>query len=235
MKLKALSHYDEDTDTRFGDCILLYNSSTLIVYITLDSLDGSGSGYDLDVHGLEWDESDGMASWEDSTDARKYEVRLYRNENSATSVLTTSDTSYDFSGYITRSGDYMFKVRAVYNSSDKGSWEESDSWYVSSDEADEISNGRRTHSSSSSSSSYKGAWLRDTVGWWYCNADKSYTVNNWQYIDDRWYFFNAAGYMVTGWIDWNGRWYYCGDDGAMYYDTTTPDGYYVGDDGAWVQ
>ena len=129
----------------------------------------------------------------------------------------------------------MFEVRAVYNSSDKGSWEESDSWYVSSDEADEISNGRRTHSSSSSSSSYKGAWLRDTVGWWYCNADKSYTVNNWQYIDDRWYFFNAAGYMVTGWIDWNGRWYYCGDDGAMYYDTTTPDGYYVGDDGAWVQ
>lgn len=32
MKLKALSHYDEDTDTRFGDCILLYDSSTLIVY-----------------------------------------------------------------------------------------------------------------------------------------------------------------------------------------------------------
>ena len=227
-----------DVDIRGADgkvTSVTRRSSTLIVYITLHSLDGSGSGYDLDVHGLEWDESDGMASWEDSTDARKYEVRLYRNENSATSVLTTSDTSYDFSGYITRSGDYMFKVRAVYNSSDKGSWEESDSWYVSSDEADEISNGRRTHSSSSSSSSYKGAWLRDTVGWWYCNADKSYTVNNWQYIDDRWYFFNAAGYMVTGWIDWNGRWYYCGDDGAMYYDTTTPDGYYVGDDGAWVQ
>ena len=28
-------------------------SSTLIVYITLDSLDGSDSGYDLDVYGLE--------------------------------------------------------------------------------------------------------------------------------------------------------------------------------------
>ena len=131
------------------------------------------------------------------------------------------------------SRDYLFKVRAVYSSSDKGSWEESDSWYVSSEEADEISDGRRSYGSSSSS--YKGAWLRDSVGWWYCNADKSYTVNNWQYIDDRWYFFNAAGYMVTGWIDWGGRWYYCGDDGAMYYNTTTPDGYYVGDDGAWVQ
>lgn len=225
-----------DVDLRGADgkvTSVTRKSSTLIVYITLDSLDGSDSGYDLDVYGLEWDESDGMASWEDSGDARKYEVRLYRNDNSVTSVLTTSDTSYDFSGYITKSGDYLFKVRAVYSSSDKGSWEESDSWYVSSEEADEISDGRRTYGSSSSS--YKGAWLRDSVGWWYCNADKSYTVNNWQYIDDRWYFFNAAGYMVTGWIDWGGRWYYCGDDGAMYYNTTTPDGYYVGDDGAWVQ
>ena len=213
---------------------LTKRSSSLIVYITLDSLDGSSSGNDLDVYGLEWDESDGVASWDDSGDARKYEVRLYRNDNSVTSVLTTSDTSYDFSGYITRSGDYMFKVRAVYSSSDKGSWEESDSWYVSSDEADDISAGRKTYSSSSGSS-YSGAWLRDNIGWWYCNADKSYTVNNWQYIDDRWYFFNAVGYMVTGWVQWNGAWYYCGDDGAMLAGTRTPDGYYVGADGAWIQ
>ena len=32
MRLKALSHYDGDTDTKFGDCILLYNNNTLIVY-----------------------------------------------------------------------------------------------------------------------------------------------------------------------------------------------------------
>lgn len=210
-------------------------SSTLFVYITLDSLDGDSSdgGYDLDVYGLEWDESDGVASWEDGGDARKYEVRLYRNDSSVTSVITVSDTSYDFSGYITKSGDYMFKVRGVYNSSDKGSWEESDSWYVSSEDADDISAGRRNHGSSGAT--YSGAWLRDHVGWWYCNADKSYTMNNWQYIDGQWYFFNAAGYMVTGWIPWNGVWYYCGDDGAMYHDTTTPDGYYVGNDGAWQQ
>ena len=208
-------------------------SSTLIVNITLDALDEGSSDRNLDVYGLEWDESDGMAMWEDSGDARKYEVHLYRNDSSVTSVITTSDTSYDFAGYITRSGDYMFKVRAVYNSSDKGSWEESDSWYVSSEEADELSADRKTYGSAAQG--YSGAWLRDDVGWWYCNADKSYTTNNWQYINDRWYFFNTAGYMVTGWIPWNGRWYYCGEDGAMYYNATTPDGYYVGDDGAWIQ
>jgi len=32
MKLKGLSHYNNDKDTRFGDCILLYNDKTLMVY-----------------------------------------------------------------------------------------------------------------------------------------------------------------------------------------------------------
>ncbi|WP_066715150.1 MBL fold metallo-hydrolase [Clostridium sp. Marseille-P299] len=32
MKLKALSHYDGDKDTRYGDCILLYDNVSLIVY-----------------------------------------------------------------------------------------------------------------------------------------------------------------------------------------------------------
>jgi hypothetical protein len=32
MKLKAFSHYDGDMDTRFGDCIILYDSTSLVVY-----------------------------------------------------------------------------------------------------------------------------------------------------------------------------------------------------------
>lgn len=32
MEIKALSHYDGDKDTRFGDCILIFNNSSLIVY-----------------------------------------------------------------------------------------------------------------------------------------------------------------------------------------------------------
>ena len=32
MKIKALSHYNEDFDTRFGDCILVYDNSRLIIY-----------------------------------------------------------------------------------------------------------------------------------------------------------------------------------------------------------
>ena len=208
------------------------SSDELVVYITLDALDGDDGDYDLDVSGLEWSEYDGTADWDEAEDAKRYEVRLYRGSSAVTSVLTTSDTSYDFSSYITKSGSYTFKVRGAYSASYKGSWEESDSWYVSSDEAEEISAGSSLGSPSGTSD---GAWLKDDVGWWYCNADKSYTVSNWQYINGYWYYFNEYGYMVTGWVSWNSQWYYCSDSGAMLSGTTTPDGYYVGSGGAWVQ
>ncbi len=187
--------------------------------------------YDLDVSGLEWDDYDGMAYWDDAEDAKKYEVRLYRNDSSVTSVKTTTNTKYNFSDEFTKSGDYYFRVRAVRNSSSKGTWEESDELSVTSSEAREIrENGGSSSSGSSSSSSSSsnsggpgetmnkdGAWLWDenVKRWWYCNADKTYTVNNWQYIGNSWFFFDEQGYMVTGWRLVNGSWYYMNSDGYM--------------------
>ena len=221
------------------------SSDTLKVYVTLDALDEDDEDdYELDVYELEWDENSGYAYWEGEDDAKKYEVRLYRGSTAVTSILTTTSEQYNFAPYFTGSGSYTFKVRGVYSSSHKGDWEESDSWYVSASEASAIyaaggsvSTGGSTSGSSAgpAGGSYGGAWLLDSVGWWYCNADKTYTVNNWQYIDNKWYYFDEVGYMKTGWILWNSKWYYCGSDGAMLANTTTPDGYYVGSDGAWIQ
>lgn len=187
--------------------------------------------YDLDVSGLEWDDYDGTAYWDDAEDAKKYEVRLYRNGSSITSVKTTSDTDYDFSDEFTRSGDYYFRVRAVRNSSNKGTWEESDELSVTSSEAREIrENGGSSSSSGPSGSggpgvssggpggaSNSGAWLWDSnVGrWWYCNADKTYPVSKWQYIGNSWFYFDAQGYMVTGWQFINNSWYYMDSNGYM--------------------
>ena len=159
--------------------------------------------------------------------------------------MADGDDSYDFSSEFTGSGDYYFRVRAVYNSSHKGSWEESDVLSVTSSEARDIreNGGGSSYYSSSSytsggpgvaQSSSTGAWLLDSVGWWYCNPDKTYPVSQWQLINNYWYYFNEAGYMVTGWILWNNKWYYCQPSGEMLANTTTPDGYYVGADGAWI-
>ena len=128
----------------------------------------------------------------------------------------------------------------------KGDWEESDELSVSSSEAKDIRDNGKSSSNTPSNTvnddggpgdtnSSKGAWLRNDVGWWYCNADRSYPVNQWQYIDNYWYFFNASGYMVTGWVQWKNVWYYCSDTGAMLTNTRTPDGYYVDGNGAWIQ
>ena len=101
------------------------NAETLLIKIKLTDMTSNlppVSSADLD--------SDGEGSWTSVPGARKYEVRLYRGNALIGSTKTTSDTHYDFSGMITRKGDYFFKVRAVgAKSSDKSDWTESDGYY----------------------------------------------------------------------------------------------------------
>ena len=41
-----------------------------------------------------------------------------------------------------------------------------------------------------------GAWVMDSVGWWYRNADGSYPTNISMVIDGRTYRFDGRGYML---------------------------------------
>ena len=79
----------------------------------------------------------------------------------------------------------------------------------------------------------KGEWVYTNGKWWYKHADGSYTVNNWEYIDGYWYFFDASGYMKTGWIWVNGSCYYLYSDGHMASNETI-DGCYVNFSGVWI-
>ena len=226
---------------------LLNSKATQKVQLGAKLTKGRGAGADPEILVIRnLTPADVTASCEEPEDAKRYEVRLYRDGSSISSAISTTDTSYNFASYFTRSGDYTFKVRAIYNSSNKGDWEESDELSVSSSEARDIrDNGRSSGNTPSNSvnddggpgdtNSSQGAWLKNDVGWWYCNADRSYPVNQWQYINNYWYFFNASGYMVTGWVQWNNVWYYCCDSGEMLTNTRTPDGYYVDGNGAWIQ
>lgn len=225
--------------------------SELTVTVRLDKLENG----DLSVSGLEWDESSATALWDENFSAKYYQVRLYREGSSVTSTRTAHETYYDFAGDINRRGYYHFEVRAIGSGSEKGDWESSDSWFVSSYEADDfnynytpsgggpgVSSGTHHTSGSSggpgatgsSGSGSGGHWCLDQYGWWYSNTDNTYPRNTWQVIDEKYYFFNESGYMRTGWIYWNNLWYYCGPDGALLANTRTPDGYYVGGDGIWI-
>ncbi len=212
--------------------------STLTVTVKLDTLMG-----DLDVTDAGWlNDGSPIGVWEETSGAKYYEIKLYRSSSSVMTTQTTKNTYYDFSSYITRTGDYYYKIRAVYNSSNKGDWSESDSTYIDEQMLVAIQSGNyasysgsTTSNSPGTSVSTGGSWQQDGIGWWYRRVDGSYPASCWELINGLWYYFNSSGYMQTGWILWNGLWYYCNDStGAMLTNTYTPDGYYVNSDGVWV-
>ncbi|SDZ97788.1 Putative cell wall binding repeat-containing protein [Oribacterium sp. KHPX15] len=235
----------------------------LTIVYTLKDLDevytNWSSSLDLDIDDADWQSGNGIADWTAAESAKKYEVKLYRGSSLLTTV-TTTNTYYSFANYFTSAGTYSYKVRAIYTSSYKGDWEESDDIYVTETEASYISssyNSSVNSTTSSTSSSYvtgltgstvygpttlantlanstNGQWIQDQYGWWYRNPDGSWTSNGWQQINGKFYYFNSYGYMQTGWILWDYQYYYCGADGAMLTNTTTPDGYYVNSAGVWV-
>lgn len=42
-------------------------------------------------------------------------------------------------------------------------------------------------------------WASDNKGWWICKVGGSwYPKNEWEKVDDKWYYFDKEGYMVTG-------------------------------------
>lgn len=227
------------------------NSETrLVIVVTITSLSKDREGYDLEVYDLQWDRERGYGLWGPGSDAKKYEVKLYREDSLLNdSTWNTSAASFNFSHYITEEGPYTFQVRGVYNSSYKGEWAASQIWNVDAEElkalkalaaadGDGQEDGTVPNPSDLSPqgpAGSRGAWLHDGTGWWYCNADKSYTTNNWQEINGKSYFFDDHGYMTVGWVFWNNVYYYCGPDGSMMRDAWTPEGCYVDGNGAWVE
>lgn len=111
--------------------------------------------------------------------------------------------------------------------------------------------------STNSSSTIQG-WNKNNTGWWYCtDVDNGYYYKDqWKEIDNEWYSFDNQGYArQSTWIQDGGRWYflqnsckmakscwfwindecYCfAVSGALYVNTTTPDGYKVDINGAWI-
>ena len=86
---------------------------------------------------------------------------------------------------------------------------------------------------------WKEKWIVSGEKWWYRHSDGSYTTSNWEWINGKWYYFDASGWMVTGWQKVGDAWYYLYSDGAMASDTWVGN-YYLKSDGRmavseWVQ
>ena len=51
-------------------------------------------------------------------------------------------------------------------------------------------------------------WVMDNDGFRYEYADGSYPVDEWDFIQDKWYHFDEQGYMQSGWLKLDDNWYY---------------------------
>lgn len=241
--------------------------------VQLNSLNGKVGN----VSGLSWSDTS-IGHWVKGFNTKKYEVRLYCN-NRAVNSYETSNLSYDFATDMKKAGAYYFSVRGVSSSNVKSDWIDSGVINITDVQANDLSHkavdNTKTHEVSNTNtagpsggnnntvngptgpgSATTGNWLRANDGrWWYRHTDGSYTINNWELINNAWYLFDNEGWMLTGWrmvnnkwyfMDlnsgamlkgWqqiNGLWYYLDPvNGDMWANRNTPDGYYVNADGVW--
>jgi len=199
---------------------------------------------------LGW-ESPTVAVWSKVENTGYYEVRLFRDGKSVGETWRVQEPRMDFGSQMRRAGTYSYRVRAVNKREEKtkSQWMES----MQASYIDEGTAGRlrdqygslipegATEPGQVTIQNYRPdqyGWIQDNTGWWYRNGDGSYTANNWQLIDGKWYYFNSSGYMVTGWIEWNDKSYYCDPaNGDMQVSRMIDDGSgrRVDSTGAWIQ
>lgn len=102
----------------------------------------------------------------------------------------------------------------------------------------------------------EGTWEQLDSDWRFKKADGSYAVSEclkingevygfgedgrmlheWQLVNGTWHNFRTAGNMAfSRWIETNGFWYYVDENGSLFINGTTPDGYQVDENGVWLQ
>lgn len=82
-------------------------------------------------------------------------------------------------------------------------------------------------------------WLNYQGVWYWLNPGSGeMAAGNWIYENNEWYYLNTDGTMKTGWLEYKGDWYYLqvdNNNGHMFSNSITPDGYTVDLSGKWVK
>lgn len=187
----------------------------------------------------------GVASWGRVEDAAYDVVLLYNDDKVVHRVDDIKRTTYNFYPYMTKEGDYSFRVRAVPSTDEmasyatKSEWEYSDTLYV---EKDEVSDGTGQGLEDTGNNGDTPVitnpelvgWIASNNKWFFRYPDGTYLRNCWGKIDGIWYLFADNGEMLTGWHNRNDRYYYMNSSGAMHTGWLLDNNiwYYLDPDGA---
>lgn len=170
-----------------------------------------------------WWETDTVGRWNSVSKAREYQVKLFIADNidrdeddwqsidwddeELVAVMTrrTTETSCDFTPYMSDLHSYFFVVRATPRQNQQayvtaGGWVASPTLEYRGTAAIGITDGR---------------WRNYLAGTMYEDAEQNLLSNGWYLIGGTWYLFDADGYVQTGWQTVDGSRYYLSETGAM--------------------
>ena len=173
-------------------------------------------------------EDDGSLSWSVSKGAGSYEVRFYRGQSLLGGMLKSNTNTLNVREYMQKAGSYYFLVRPInaINTDVAGDWFESNRISLDSEQAEL----NKTWYDKVNT----GSWGQTSTGdWYYILSNNTLARSEWKKIKGEWYYFEDNAYMAKGWLENSGKWYYLDpENGKMWKNTTTPDGYTLGIDGS---
>lgn len=200
------------------------SGETLEVTLRVKAIKGQYDSPD-DVY---WTNTRGTARWNSPENGSGYyDVICYRGSAVVKRLSGYHGTSYNFYPYMTKAGDYSFKVRTVApenisSSVGKNSdWIESDTLTIEEDqvsdgtgavEGDEVGGGPtysgNTYPNGTGNANVAG-WVQSGGYWYFRYPNGEVARDGWIKLDGKYYMMDAQGRMLTGWQQNKyGIWFY---------------------------
>ncbi len=196
------------------------DGDNLVVTLRVNPIRGD---YDMPKDAY-WNEKNlGEAKWEPGeNDSGYYEVQLLRDGKNVHKVDKTTSKNYNFYPYMTKAGDYSFKVRAIPGTDfQKKYGKKSDQLESGELQITDryVSDGKGQQNAKStvkkSSDDKTTGWFKEGDVWRYRYPNGELCTNGWGKINDLWYFFDGSGNMVTGWQQVGADYYHLHNNGQM--------------------
>ena len=220
------------TNGEFISAAVRDSGYTLEITVRIKSVKGT---YDPPYEAY-WSSAKGTAVWTESQNSSGYfDVTCYRGSSVVKKLTNYHGTMYNFYPYMTKAGDYSFRVRTVAPENISSSVGKSSDWMESDTltiEENQVSDGSGQTSSdetgggpSINGNSYPNGtgnanvagWVQSNGIWYFRYPNGELAKDGWLKLDGKYYMFDASGKMLTGWQQNKyGIWFYMDkSSGAM--------------------
>ena len=169
--------------------------------------------YEKNLGEARWDKPENTSGY--------YELQLYRDNKSVHKVSKVSGVRYNFYPYMTKEGDYTFKVRTIPGSESvkkyggKSEWIESGELHITDRYVSDGKGQQAKDSTLVRGTQETVGWNKEGDSWSYRYPDGSLCRGRWESIEGQWYYFNIEGIMQTGWQLLDNQYFYLYPNGQM--------------------